>query len=321
MPEGPDRDLHTTIVAWLERDRGAVSSCEVVEQSRLAGGWVSGAERVEVAAIVQGHEVQCSFVRKHPPTWTREIEAFRLISEVDDPDHVLPELVGTGEDERGRWLLMPFYAGEPPLQGHVPRRVGEALARLHVHFLGDERVRAELGPPDLWEWWASLCNGARTQFTTAIDSSDRPADLESIAAAVERWAGDARIADALGVLPRTLTHRDVHLGNLMCDGDDCRLIDWGNANWGAPLVDLENITTRDSDVFGAYMTAWERLTGEPLDEWILDVGWELATIQVLCTYLPFPLVSGSGDIDTCLRMVQEAEAALSLLGHHLRRRW
>lgn len=306
--------LAAPISAWLTKGFGPVQDLKISPPTSLAGA-VSGAERIEVAAIADGTPVSMAFVRKYPPAWTKEVEALELVAELDDPDHVWPTLVGTGTDERGRWLLLPCYPGDSPAPDEVPGALFAALARLHAHFLDDERVRLLIGPPDVWAWWQFLCTGCVRGLASGTGPQPRPGDVTTVIEAVERWATDQRVADSLALLPRTLTHRDVHLGNVVYDGKQCRLIDWGNASWGAPLVDLENITTRNSPGMATYVQVFQDATGQPLDPWRVDLGWEFATIQVRVTYLPWGLHIGA--LDRCLAMVAEAEAALVRLGRLL----
>jgi hypothetical protein len=306
--------LEAPIGAWLTERFGPVQDVEINPPTLLAGA-VSGAERIEVAAIAHGRPVSMAFVRKYPPPWTKEIEALELVAELDDPDHVWPTLVGSGTDERGRWLLLPCYPGRSPAPDEVPGALFEALARLHAHFLDDGRVRSLVGPPDVWAWWQFLCTGCVSGLASAPGRQPRHDDVVTLIEAVERWGSDLRVADSLALLPLTLTHRDVHLGNLVCDGEWCRLIDWGNASWGAPLVDLANVTTRNSAGVAAYLRVYQEATGELVDPWLVDLGWEFATMQVRVTYLPWGF--HSGDLDRCLAMVAEGEAALAGLGRLL----
>jgi len=92
----------------------------------------------------------------------------------------------------------------------------------------------------------------------------------------------------------------------------------GNAFVGPAFVDLESIATRERALHGVYARRWERATGRQRDEWLDDVGWAWAKIQIRAQYLAFPLTRD--DVGACLQMTAEGDRALDALGVALARR-
>lgn len=69
----------------------------------------------------------------------------------------------------------------------------------------------------------------RAELEEAATLLDQDHDLDLLGRTVRRWANDDRVADALEILPRTLVHRDMHLGNILVGDHGTTIIDLGNA--------------------------------------------------------------------------------------------
>lgn len=127
-----------------------------------------------------------------------------------------------------------------------------------------------------------------------------------------RTAADTPAAVAvLGRLNVTLLHGDVHPGNIIGGDREARLIDWGSARIGPPMLDLANVTEPGSPGFAAYRTAWEQEAGDPLDPVQVDLGYHWAAVQIPLQYLPWTARHRPGD--ELAAAAGRAEAALAAL--------
>ena len=91
-------------------------------------------------------------------------------------------------------------------------------------------------------------------------------------------------------LPKTLTHGDVHSGNIFDLGDDNHMLfDWGNARIAPAMLDLANMVEIGSDEWNTYYAAWEAAAGQSLDPEIAQLGYDWATALVNIQYLPFAI--------------------------------
>jgi aminoglycoside phosphotransferase (APT) family kinase protein len=91
----------------------------------------------------------------------------------------------------------------------------------------------------------------------------------------------------LGELTPTLLHGDVHPGNVLVDGDQATLIDWGSCRVGPAAFDLANLMTADSADVARYARAWRELTGQPLPGGTIELGYRWAALQIPVQYLPW----------------------------------
>src|SRR5579875_1441156 len=102
---------------------------ELGHRHPLAGGVASPlVEHVEVRA---GGRRADLVVRR---CWPAEPVAMRLIERIANTP-AFPELIDSGVDEHGSWLVTPFYPGEPQsAYDEPPPVVYECLARMHAIF-------------------------------------------------------------------------------------------------------------------------------------------------------------------------------------------
>ena len=63
-------------------------------------------------------------------------------------------------------------------------------------------------------------------------------ELGRLRAAARQIATDVEALDQLGV-PASIHHDDLHDGNVFLDGDECRVIDWGDACISHPLLTID----------------------------------------------------------------------------------
>jgi aminoglycoside phosphotransferase (APT) family kinase protein len=302
-------DIIRGLTAWFGERLGSVPSVTLAEPIPLAGGAVASCHRLAATARIPDREVRASFVLKRPPSWSAEAHALRLLRAVQLPPERVPELVAAGEDGAGSWLLLTYHEGVNPPSNALPLQVLETLAQIHCHYAGRTSDLAILPQLD-FQWWKQyLSDVVMTALDVAGATSSRSEAIQRLHAAARRWAADPRIAEALDVLPRTLVHGDMHLGNIIVGDQGASIIDWGNARAGPAHVDLDNIVSRDEA--GSYARVRLRFGAKTTDIWLEDVGWAWATVQVQAQYITWPL--SHGRIDECLHMVAKAERALRTL--------
>jgi aminoglycoside phosphotransferase (APT) family kinase protein len=119
---------------------------------------------------------------------------------------------------------------------------------------------------------------------------------------------------ALADLPRTLLHGDVHRNNVIVDEHIGRLIDWGGAAYGMPLLDLVTPGPPGSRGYERYAARWRALTGESTTSAAWRRGYLTATVCTKVMYLAFA-ARHFGDsaaikmFDTAARALAELERA------------
>lgn len=128
----------------------------------------------------------------------------------------------------GRSLDALGWAPDDPRAQRAWREAGRELARLHA------RVREVPDP----HGWLDVVEGVNPSRVRA-----RVTAAERLSGAAAGWATDTvrrLLRDAPGPARPAFLHNDLHAGNLMVhpDGTVSALIDWGDAGWGDPAVDL-----------------------------------------------------------------------------------
>lgn len=108
------------------------------------------------------------------------------------------------------------------------RSLGRELAKLHLEVAHVDDPNGWLDDPgheDPRAWLAECCAHGH------LDADE--------GALVERWLDRLEPALASAVTPRFL-HDDVHANNVMVDaaGEYLALLDWGDAGWGDPAIEL-----------------------------------------------------------------------------------
>ncbi len=160
-----------------------------------------------------------------------------------------------GVDEPRGWLLMEALPEGTP----DPVATAGVLARLQVQMSGHIGALAAAGAPDRGAV-ATLA-----AFETVVEDGIETPTLE----AAERrqlhdllpWLAEqlARL-DACG-LPPTVVHGDMHLGNVVSDGNRIVVYDWSDTCVGIPVVDLPAVLwrvdeSRWAEVQEAYAAVW-----------------------------------------------------------------
>jgi aminoglycoside phosphotransferase (APT) family kinase protein len=262
--------------------------------SPLDGGYVaSGVYRLdlEFQTESQGNGA-LALVQKR--TYANEVRVMRLLHQWFQTRE-LPTLVdfhiATDEpDTNGAsWFITPFYEGRLlTFDDEVPASIVDAQARVHAHFLSPEH---ELD-------WLPQVNA---QFVdNLIDHVLQCLEKEgerlpaSLSVEVRSQLNDLRsspvLAQALRQLPTTLTHGDVHPGNILHTVSDAYvLFDWGNARIAPAMLDLANMVSLGSPAWERYLETWERVTGAALADYLAHLGYHWATAIINIQYLPFAI--------------------------------
>lgn len=131
--------------------------------------------------------------------------------------------------ERVHGETLGLFTPDPRRVPETWRAVGRELATLHV------RVRECPDPHGWLDEPGRPDDLARSLGAVASAASVDPATLKELA----RWI-DALRPGVQGPTPRCFLHDDAHDMNLMCarDGTLLALIDWGDAGWGDPVLEL-----------------------------------------------------------------------------------
>ena len=232
-----------------------------------------------------------------------------------------PQLIDAGCDAAGPWVVTPFYPGASlPHDAVLPNAVYASLARLHLRHLGRTRTLH----PEFRRVDEEFCRHALLDFAPdgirAAQRADPHPVHERAMRLLHRWAYDGRIRAGLDLLPPTLLHGDAYGLNVVApdDGSTARLVDWGSARVGPPMLDVVMSADTSSDGFAAYLQAWEEIAGSPLDPWQAAVGHAWAT--VLSNGMFVGAVAERFGPTDAERTLDQAEAALHRLGELLARR-
>ncbi|MFI7335828.1 phosphotransferase family protein [Micromonospora aurantiaca (nom. illeg.)] len=303
------------VARWLSTDLAAI---EIGQRHPLAGGVKSPlVERVEVSAVrTTGGRDRFEVVAKRAAT--AEVIALHEIATVPAAD-AFPELIDAGTDDSGPWVVMPFYPGSTlPWDAEVPETVFASLARLHYRYLG----RSSTLPVGLPRVNENFCRQALMDFSPSwiLDAQrtrphpvhDRALDL------LHRWSRDQRIHVGLHVLPAALLHGDVYGHNVVVADDEGRrplLIDWGSARVGPTMLDVALSADTSSGGFSAYLRAWEKVAGCPLDPWQAEAGHAWATAFGNAMFVG--AVAARFGPTHAERMLNKAEVALERFGQLL----
>jgi hypothetical protein len=289
------------VLAWAERVRPgtAVASCTV---RPLAGGDV--ADRVEQMTLHLAGGGRLELVYKDAPA--HEIAGLRAAQAVRPDATAVPELVATGPG----WLVTPFAPGSPLAWGDaVPGNVLDSLARLHAHYLGGTAC-SDVIPRVTPAWWQALCRDWVDPQLRDHAARHPETTVTRARALISRAAGPA-VSAVLAVLTPTLLHGDVHHGNVVRDGEQATLIDWGSSRVGPAALDLANLVPAGSAGAARYARTWQQLMGQPVPDGAADLGHRWAALQIPVQYLPWS--AGHLPTDAVEGALNQIEQALDQL--------
>ena len=188
---------------------------------------------------------------------------------------VMPQVLAVEPDEA--WMLMERI--DEPEEGvgaaHAPD-IARALARLQLDTLAERELLRRAGLPD--RGLESTLASMRVVLHDSVEQHLMPEGLREAAAALEPWLEERLRSFWSHGLPDTLSHGDLHLGNVAWVRDHPVFFDWTDACLTHPFLDARHLA---DDAFGsggeeartavweAYAEAW-RAACPGLD---LDAAW------------------------------------------------
>jgi thiamine kinase-like enzyme len=297
-----------------------LDSLEGVDTSRphtvhtvpLAGGHVAaGVYRVYIA--FEGAET-ISFVQKR--TRTGEVVVMQSLAEHFNLAEI-PKLIDAFPDTSSpghngsSWFIMPYYDGTTlAFDDDLPPSVIRALASVHAFYAAHPDALDSLPRLD-----SAYIDSLLDYITLHLDEH-REKLTEPVYDAVQGQLTILRdtsiLARTLERLPMTLTHGDVHPGNVIqLKSGQHILFDWGNARIAPAMLDLANMVNMDTDEWNLYLSAWNDAAGRPLDLESARLGYTWATAMVNLQYLPFAI--GYLDASAVTAMTEKIQNALSTL--------
>jgi Ser/Thr protein kinase RdoA (MazF antagonist) len=221
-----------------------------------------------------------------------------------------PELVASwAEDRPGgpAGFVSPFYPGGDLHFGDpIPEAVVTTLARLHV-------AGAAAAIDWTWRFDAAKVDRLRDNALQALSTTERFlqrfADPAAWRARLAHTSASPALRQAAETLPRTLTHGDMHPGNLLRRADGSAVIvDWGAACLAPAMLDLANIVEIGSPLWEAYVRAY-RAAGGAFDEAIARRGFWWARAMTAVMYIPW----AAANSDRVTDLIEQAEAATAEL--------
>jgi hypothetical protein len=177
-----------------------------------------------------------------------ELRLTHLLSDI--ASNCLPQVLSQ-KPEWNAWLTMStghslaaLPTGPNELLQHLGAAV-ETLARLQVKTSGKEAELLEVGAFD--QRLPILCNQAHLLFdhvaeAMALQTSTKAAKLApSRLAEIRNIFEDTCMWLESRVIPTTILHNDMNLGNLAFADNGCHLLDWAEGCVGHPLVTLQHL--------------------------------------------------------------------------------
>lgn len=232
-----------------------------------------------VAALIDA--AQMRWVAKQ--TTIQEIGTLRALKRAGIKN--VPEVLVCHQAGEFWYMLMPEYPGRhDDFSDPVEPSILHCLASIHVcfrdipsDFEGVDRIPLE------------------SFFEESLGNLDiYPTEtIRSTLALVRAAAGNfARVANEF---PQTLVHWDVHPGNIIVQGKDSVLIDWGSSRSGPAMIDLANVVRWGSPDFLTYIKAFESLCDEKINFDSLQSEYEWARAITQIKYLPYAAKLGNED--------------------------
>lgn len=307
--------LPPALSAWVAETTGG-GRVERFTTHPLTGGAVSGlVERftlhvVDVPGAGGGRAQDIQVVRKR--AFPHETAGLRAAQVLRPAATAVPELIAFGEDAEGMWLITPFLSGTPlpDRDTPVPANLFGSLARLHAHFHGAANIPGAI-PRVTPQWWQRLCHHWVLPQVGRHRGRHPAGTFTRADTLISRAATHPAVRRALGRLTPTLLHGDVHSGNVLVDGDQASLIDWGSCRAGPAMLDLANLVPLDSDGFSVYRQTWHDVTGSSLDTDSAELGYWWAALQIPVQYLPWTMGNlTDAEVHDALDRAEQALAAL-----------
>lgn len=174
--------------------------------------------------------------RTHPALVRQELHFYRHVA--DRLRGCVPRPWYVESDDNGDFLLLVDHSpGRHPATGldlDGVEAVLRILADVHGSCWGDDGLREGL-PTRIYEPCETerLVSGVRDGWDRVRARFPRHLlklpDLDDVPEAAARLA------------PSTVTHNDLHAGNLLVGPTGVVLVDWQNATWSTPMLDVANV--------------------------------------------------------------------------------
>ncbi len=308
----PVAELPAQLLAWARAKTGTARVVRWTAEP-IAGGTVS--DRVERITLYleddDGAVRNVRVVGKH--ALPHEIAGLRLAQAVRPAAAAIPELIAWGSDPVGPWLVSEHRAGQSlrDRPSPVPAALFDSLARLHARYHAAVSELADIPRVDAG-WWRHLClSWVLPQVADARGEPHPAATRERAVQLVTAAADEVRVGSVLARLTPTLLHGDVHPSNVLVNGGDVSLIDWGSSRVGPAMLDLANLVGTGSGSLATYRCSWQRLTGQPIDAEQVELGYRWADLQIPTQYLPWMMRHRpTAEVTGVLDRIERATAAL-----------
>lgn len=302
----------------VRRTHGNDITLQSYEVAPLEGGYVASSVMKIDLHLTDSPIQTLSFVQKH--TTAAEVRTMKRLAE--DIDLVeIPASVDwhvdthAAEQNGANWFFIPFYEGSLlDFDDDLPHAVIRALARVHAYYANRWREFDWLPHVDT-EFITGLLQYALSSLHE--NTARLPHTLfTEVAEILQNTMDSPVLGQVYEQLPKTLTHGDVHAGNIFrLDDDNHILFDWGNARIAPAMLDLANMVEMGSEAWNTYCTAWEAASGETLDPESAQLGYDWATALVNIQYLPFAITHL--DPESVQHMAGKIQKSLTILQHRL----
>ena len=214
------------------------------------------------------------------------------------------------EDPTTNWFIYPFYEGRTlTFNEPVPDDVMTTLAVIHAQY-------ADVAKYVDWTWTFDASHLEKTHheaveaLATAETFHQTVPDHQEWQARLAALGRSSVLREATGSLPTTLTHGDMHPGNIIMTVDDRRIIiDWGNVCLAPPFLDLANIISIESLSWRVYRDACQK-AGESISEETAKLGYFWARAATGMQYLPW-IAHNTPDAPRMIAQVIEAEREIA----------
>jgi aminoglycoside phosphotransferase (APT) family kinase protein len=306
------------VLAYARSRLGAEIELWELTISRLDPGYASEApQRWDlIFRLPEGNLETISVVQKI--THAGEARIMAALGEIM-PAEAIPEVIDAGVDKHTpdgkpkHWFITPFYEGRPlTFEDEMPEEVVRTLAQVHSRFAG--HIEAFTSVEGIYRVDGSFF---QQTFTNALESLEKlfshhtNDNLHMAVDEMRRVSNSPVFTAALSQLPLTLTHGDVHAGNMISTGHKTFLLDWGNARLAPAMLDVANMIDIDSPNWHIYLEAWQEACSSSLDLKQARRGYHWATAMVNLQYLPFATEHMPQQASSMIAKVMEAYRQLA----------
>lgn len=277
-------------------DVARVAGTEVTVLSRLPGGVMAGAIRVQLTG--RASAVLKAEPRAHPGHLDKTLRAQRVAEHMRTRGYPTPAWLAVGATATHVWHLMDFVDAAPAPE-LTPSLVEQLMEIIEL------QAGQACEPYDHWSYAWRVATG-QEPAVAGLDFSETP-EQSVLRQSVAGLSGYSSVVSALvermrlvcaGIPPPRrapdMVHADLNPSNILVrDGAVVAVVDIGNAGSGTRATDLTTLQwyTFQDPLDGARRRLWTRI--------LALVGWEgaavLAAAQIL-HMLEFPIRHGRHDV-------------------------